>query len=963
MARRRKKAKATRQASAAANGTAPIVLDKSLPALPPNAVSQSALSDITTPTSDYTETPTERSPRPVQRVTRKEVPSAEPKRDVSPISDDSTNRPSQGDGVSLLTDSRTDNLTLPASTYRQERLSSVSSISASEGGDDDRDFLPMAFDPNPAPGPPPISQRRLQQMQDPSASKGTEHQKSRDYFTGRTPSRTHRDLLRERPSSSRSGSLERDASLPPSKGSSPHIAYQEKGRQPSRKRETSANSTPASGSALASPNPNVGSGTERLERPRPQHLNSASYTLAPSENFKLQEVPESRKSGRRSNGRSPNLHSPMQTPPQAQEEFRSVSPISVDTPNSGINPFDDPKLREANGSAALAAKTFDRPARGDSLAASVLKNTPAQTRYSPESTTPAQRSPAPANHERGASSSSVPSFADAPPFQQRDSTRSIPRPMESPLRNSVDVIGPPPRNSSRPSAPSKSVGDNADFIAPRVPPPPPPAERQRRNESVTSFQSDNHSIDIQFSPTRGGLPKHNGGGDFSMEEEMQRILRGGDDRKNQGGDSPSVLRRVSNAVKHGRSFSDRAVPARDNVKPLISGPLEISSPMSITSPINSPAMLDDVSTLRSQLRRAQQRIAELEAEKVNLEDRVNSSADIKQANTELREKRSTMAFLDTQREMVVKELEIMTEHLARAKDSNQPLDITSLKSEVLKDFANSMQKLKDNLGVQIEDLIHRRNELTDEISNLIQVKDKGLQEFETLSTKNMQLQELNAQIVTNIQDVYKANRMPNGSTNDGRSPSSNGLGIYTPAGRTDTSTNDLRSLISSTGQPETTSLSNLLPEGTDAEPAHILTAPQVVNIRKGQPKKTFNWKKGGQAVKKNVTKGLKGAFAGGADRLPVNARDGQYTIDGMPYSSMQAGPGAVTISEPIRDGRQGADAKQSNAGFGFFGQKNQGLRPGMPGGIKSSSSTNLLIAEPPSGRLNSEYAEDWKLQY
>jgi len=48
MARRRKKAKSGKQSAVTtpqggANGTAPIVLDKSLPALPPNAVPQSAL--------------------------------------------------------------------------------------------------------------------------------------------------------------------------------------------------------------------------------------------------------------------------------------------------------------------------------------------------------------------------------------------------------------------------------------------------------------------------------------------------------------------------------------------------------------------------------------------------------------------------------------------------------------------------------------------------------------------------------------------------------------------------------------------------------------------------------------------------------------------------------------------------------------------------------------------------------
>ena len=40
------------------------------------------------------------------------------------------------------------------------------------------------------------------------------------------------------------------------------------------------------------------------------------------------------------------------------------------------------------------------------------------------------------------------------------------------------------------------------------------------------------------------------------------------------------------------------------------------------------------------------------------------------------------------------------------------------------------------------------------------------------------------------------------------------------------------------------------------DPATVLDAPHVINIRKGQAKK-FNWKKGGQTVAKGVSKGLR----------------------------------------------------------------------------------------------------------
>lgn len=88
MARRRKKAK-QKQPASGTNGTAPVVLDKSLPALPPSAVPQNALQQVETPGSEAEiETPTEASPRSeaVKRFTPD--PMVNIRRDVSPIGTD-----------------------------------------------------------------------------------------------------------------------------------------------------------------------------------------------------------------------------------------------------------------------------------------------------------------------------------------------------------------------------------------------------------------------------------------------------------------------------------------------------------------------------------------------------------------------------------------------------------------------------------------------------------------------------------------------------------------------------------------------------------------------------------------------------------------------------------------------------------------------------------------------------------
>ncbi|KAK5143069.1 Rho-type gtpase-activating protein [Rachicladosporium monterosium] len=650
---------------------------------------------------------------------------------------------------------------------------------------------------------------------------------------------------------------------------------------------------------------------------------------------------------------------------QATETTVPQSPVSVDSQGSGVNPFDDPRRRD--GAATVAPpppRHADRPARGDSLAAAMgsqrsRSSTPSPptptTVHTPNTTSTQQLAP---SHDRhGSASSATSSFADAQSTLPRDITHS--NPVESPpRRGSFDA--PPPRASSRPSGPSKSVA-NGDFVMPRQPPPPPPFERHKNSESISTLQSIDTRSEDPLSPAwrTSGLPKHSAEGAFSMEDEMARILRGENKREVRDDNAvpSSVLRRVSNAVKHGRSFSDRGHGfVANKSQSSRNGSVEISSPRVIGSPvISSPTSKEPLEQLRSQNRRQGQRIAELEADKAALEDRLNNSADIKAATSELREKRNTMVVLDTQREMVVAELESMTAHLQQAKDSSQPLDLHSLKSDILRDFADSLQRLKESMHGQVEDLMHKRSELTDEIGTLIQMKDKGFQEYESLTTRNADLLEMNNQLVHNIQETYKANRVPNGVAPPG-SGNINGLGIYHPGAKPETpQPSEVRNLnLVNTDS----SMPTLLHE-KEAEPAHILAAPQVVNIRKGQPKK-FNWRKGGQTVAKNVTKGIKATFVGDSVRGKEIGAPYGADIGGMPYGQSQAIAGSEQSSlnskQPLLDGRAGGGGQ----GFGFFAssQKNGGglKAGGALGTMKNNSNTNLATpaAADPSVLFGSE---------
>ena len=936
MARRRKRTKTTPRPALTGTSSAK---EKALPSLPPGALAQTGFTpDMETPPSEsLTGTPA-RSPPERQYSNRRDMAQSSMRRDVSPLSDDAQ----RGGFTSapwlkqiMNANATIDGPTLPASTYGDPRPSNVSR--ESEDGEE-RGFLTMQFDPNPAPGPPPVSRKEVPRSLDVSPPVQVES-RSRDYFSRLGAKPPGMDVLREeqRPGSSRSVSAERGLERTGSQAkSSPHILYQEKGRH--KKRETSGNNTPASGSAVASPA--LSNVQERGDRAIPQQLDTGSRTSSQNEGFKLQEVPKSKKdrsrSGSKVDTKSPSLVSASNVSPvdalakdERADKIMSPSPVSVDSGNSGVNPFDDPKRKEGGSLGATSAppKQADRPARGDSLTPATRKaKTP-----TPDLSTPTTMSTVPqSTQERKGSTSSVPDlFADAQSTLSRDNSRSKRADSQAPARSSFDA--PPPRASSRPGVSTKPVADD-EFTAPRAPPPPPPASTGHRNqESTSTLQSNEFRSIAQPSPALRSteLPKHSMDAPFSMEEEMARIIRG--DSKRSDGAPPSVLRKVSNAVKHGRSFSDRGLHSAG--KSSSNGAIEISSSMTISSPIlYSPTGKEGNEQLSAQLKRAQQRIAELESELNRLEEKVDSSAEIKAANNELREKRNTMVVLDTQREMVVRELEVMTEHLSRAKDSNQPLDLNTLKSEVLKDFAEALQKLKDQTSAQIEDLMHKRAQLTEEIGNLIQMKDKGFQEYENLSNKNAQLLDMNNQILHNIQEMYKSNRGPNASA-----PTANGLGIYHPGARTEGSgSSDIRNLnLVNTDS----SMPNLLQE-TEAEPATVLTAPQVVNIRKGQPKK-FNWRKGGEKMAKNVTKGIKGAFVG--ERPTGKDGEAQYSI-GMPYNQTHQAVGGGEQSS-LSGVRSGLDANRAAAGFGFFGQKNGTIRAGGVGNMKDNSSSNLAAAD------------------
>ncbi|KAJ5160301.1 uncharacterized protein N7482_007305 [Penicillium canariense] len=728
MQRRRKK-----KASAAGKrpGGPGVKLDKSLPSLPPSMEETRSIEE--TPSETYVE--------------------------AAEASHGRTD--SHGDSARTETSptrppTATDNLILPSSTYRSSRqLGGQRDNDADAGGEF---LIPLTFDPSEGQR----SSSRTQSQQEPA----------RDYF----------GQIRSGDSSIRTSRDGRDFTLePPSRTSSehpsPHIAYQEKGREGRRTDSARRDMDAANGSA---------------EKPSTSH----------SERSKL--------------GMSESARSSRSDLPLALRETSAFS---------GATSPDSNRSKEATG--------LDGAASGSARPSNELRRL----------------------HEH----TSV------------DSNRSQP---------TSHMTYPPKRGDSLDSKhhqiPRKEVGASPASSAYGGSPRLPDSITEQQKQSITSV---NTTLNGAGSPP---FPRYTGS-EFSPEDDPN---------------SESFLRRVSNSVRHGRSFSDKSVRLPKEGKYPRSPPNGSSVGTDIGSPTASISQSEEVAWLRNELRKERQRVTDMEAA-------LRATADVKQVNTELSEKRSTMVVLDAQREIVLRELTVLTDHLEAEKRgaAGGPLDLGKFSNHVLRELAESIHKLKESYAPQIEELIQKRNDLSGELANLNRQKEKTFQEFEQLSSKNAQLAELNNTLVHQIQELYK-------NTSDGQR-GANGLGIVSH--NKDKSIHSIETL-----KPTIDSLSSSISTAhisddleTTTATATVVPGPHVVNVRKGK----FNWKKGGQNVAKGV-KGLKGAF--------MSSETGEGG-GGLPRSQTQ---------DPNRQG------------FGFFGnQRNK------QGGKMSQADSVPVLAEAAGGGL------------
>jgi Rho-type GTPase-activating protein 1/2 len=887
MARRRKKSKAAAQAKAREKDGSPMITDKSLPALPPNAIPPNAFSnDRVDPESD---TPTELSPRPRAAYSRADSSSRNSSRP-----DRSPERPSEPPA-------KEGGLTLPKPSYRNNRNSSIIAPSSdASGGDGESFFIPVALDPTPAASATPRST---------SETIGEPGKKSaeKDYFT---VSRSSSDKKTD------------------SQTSTPHIAFQEKSRQPSSDYESSQPIKPPMRklSKTARPDqnglPKASSAADEDKSRKTSNGKASSGT----EEFKLQDAPKSKKL---ISSRSPSQSS------NSQENTTTKAPpngsLRRDKDGLPILPVSDSSaLLNAADKAATPRTSQDVRLRDDGDVRQSTDSLSSTSRPDVNQPKPITRKELPSTATRNGM---LLALVDAASIRANTMGIVNGKPISGPMTRSTTSDELKPVGLATPPRPGVEHKMSDTYMLPRAPPAP-PAFHTPNKESVTSLQE---SGSPKISPK---LPRWSAGGDFSMDEDMARIL--GTDEG-----STSILRRVSNAVRHGRTNSAETSHTQTRIghtrsvsettratasprwpkTPIAEDPLnghahDISSPISLHSS-------DDPAFLKRQLRNSEQRVAELERQ-------FNTEKDLKNLNKKLIEKRKTVSVLDTQTEIMIRQLEVLAGYVERAKETKTPVDPRDLEDSAIKEFVQKLDKVKMSMTAAIEQLHEERDQLVDEKNQAMADRDRALLEFEQLSSKNAQLADLNNDLTHQIQERFKAQ-----IGSDPKSP--NGLGIYSqPKGLSGSSVN----LDSSSFATSNTMI------GHDHEEPILESGPTVVNIRKGQVRK-FNWKKGSSKMAQNITRGVNRAVVALQQQPEKEPRHPGLTGDsiGLPYNMTVAPIDSPSAYGPNINGQSRLPSEGARKGFGFFKTNT------MPKSISLNNMSTPALVEPPTTLFGSDLTE------
>lgn len=898
MARRKKKLKSS-NAKLKRDDQSSSHIDKLLPALPPNASTQAVHTTERKPSEQLeSEMHTELSPRPHQGYLQNDSSSRSSSRKPRERSLERSSREEHNqDGMKFL-----------ARLYQKNRHSAISQASDLTSIDNESYFIPLALDPGSAP----------ETWQDSSKNRDNKYL-DRDYFAlSRQSSKTHNDIGKSSHQSSAASTPQKmpssQARAPPSDDDS---TVDNGLKVPSSKPSLARTSTPpgsdGTGAHLTKPTDVITRGQASA-----QHLN---------ESFTLGEPPKG-KSRVRSDSSS-GFHEgccTMSTYGEASpgDKFGTGRPGLATRARDGV---------DTRPSLDLSAP-ISRTEHGGITKSKIKKD------VSVKVTTNMADSPSGADNSASSppdSPNSVKTVNSRTTYTQSATVSSTSNDRQTHLYT-----------LARPSLQQQLSNT---YMSPRAPPPPP--------QVVSIVNKDSYG---PSGPQ--GLPRWSqGGGDFTMDEDFARILGEQEDQ------SQSLFRRVSNAVRHGKNASEiisssrpghgrsasETTTTRTTNSPRWPKSSKIEQPGALNETKSSviPSLSDETAFLRRQLRGSEQRVVELEYQ-------FFTEKDLKNLVQRVEEKRKTVSVLDSQSEIMMQQIEILSRFLDRAKNLEPGQDLKALENSAIKDFAMRLEEIKQNATESIELLYEERNDLLEEKIQIMADRDRALIEFEQLSSKNAQLADLNNDLTHQIQERFKSHS----SSIDSSRQQFNGLGIYTHPSKNKSSVSmnlddiSLRPSTSTTLFSTASTFPQANEQDSNIDPLAVLSAPHVVNIRKGQAtKKTFNWKRGRQTVAKGVSKGIKGAFSSAQQQQqqqtplqePLKWPNQNTDGIGLPYNSTFPGTDTSPSGQTVTTNRNASIDQKNPSGFGLF--KKSSTVP------KLSSNGNSISSERPSTLFGSELCE------
>lgn len=136
---------------------------------------------------------------------------------------------------------------------------------------------------------------------------------------------------------------------------------------------------------------------------------------------------------------------------------------------------------------------------------------------------------------------------------------------------------------------------------------------------------------------------------------------------------------------------------------------------------------------------AQKRIAELEQQLREKDEKLKP--DVKRLESNIMEKRKTMAGLEAKNEVAKKELRMLEE--ARSRKGS----IKDSSTDLVTEFTNEVSQVKTSLQAEIEALVIERDRLKEENTSLTNTRDRTIEDIGMLNLKHNQLLDLHHELV------------------------------------------------------------------------------------------------------------------------------------------------------------------------------------------------------------------------